>query len=299
MLVRRRAGRRGGLGRRRGLERGAGDGRTAPTPAEPCSARAWPAPWPSRPPPTAPRTASRSSAASASPGSTTRTSTSSGPWPPAPGRRRATSASLEHEVTALAAAGAPPRPRGRPPGRGRGARDEVRAVVAAGRRGADRPSGAALAEAGLITPHWPAPVGPGRLAPRAARHRRGAGRGRGAPARISAVGAWALPTLIAHGTAGAAGALGRPDAARRAQLVPALQRARRRLRPGRAHHDGPRASRAAGCSTARRCGRRWPAGRLGHLPGPHRPRRAQARGHHVLHGRHDSRRASTSGRCAS
>ena len=41
-----------------------------------------------------------------------------------------------------------------------------------------------------------------------------------------------------------------------------------------------------------------PRGRLGDLPGPHRPRRARAPGHHLLPGRHEQRRASTSGRCA-
>ena len=50
---------------------GGNDGRRAAV----TSAHASPAPWHSRPPPTAPSSASRSSAASASPGSTTRTST--------------------------------------------------------------------------------------------------------------------------------------------------------------------------------------------------------------------------------
>ena len=71
----------------------------------------------------------------------------------------------------------------------------------------------------------------------------------------------------------AAGALGPPDPARRDHLVPAVQRAGGRLRPGVAHHHRhPRRRRLA----PRRPegvdhdGRR---GRLGHLPGPHQPRR--------------------------
>ena len=45
----------------------------------------------------------------------------------------------------------------------------------------------------------------------------------------------------------------------RVGLVPAVQRAGRRFRPGRAHHPGPTATATAGSSPARRCGRARPA----------------------------------------
>ena len=76
---------------------------------------------------------------------------------------------------------------------------------------------------------------------------------------------------------GAAGTLPRPDAARRDHLVPAVQRARGRLTwprygPGRCGPTGLAPDWPEGVDVA---GSR---GGLGDLPGPHRPRRAQARG---------------------
>ena len=120
----------------------------------------------------------------------------------------------------------------------------------------------ALVDTGLLTPHWPVPWG------------RGAGPVEQlvideelAAAHVHrphlAVGAWALPTIIAHGTDGAAGALGRAHDAGRARVVPALQRARRGQRPRRPVHARPRATTGAGCSTGRRCGRRSPCAPTG------------------------------------
>ena len=48
------------------------------------------------------------------------------------------------------------------------------------------------------------------------------------------------------------------DAARRRDVVPAVQRARGRQRPGRAVRPGPCATATSGWSTARRCGPRTP-----------------------------------------
>jgi alkylation response protein AidB-like acyl-CoA dehydrogenase len=81
-----------------------------------------------------------------------------------------------------------------------GAREVVRAVAAAG---ADDPSGlaqrAALAEAGLISPHWPAPWGRGAspLEQLVIDEEMAAA---GVLRPHLAVGAWALPTIIAYGT---------------------------------------------------------------------------------------------------
>ena len=92
----------------------------------------------------------------------------------------------------------------------------------------------------------------------------------------------------AHGARhpGAAAALPGPAAVGRGVLVPAVLRARRRLRSGGARHPG-RARR-------RRVGRQRPEGvdleraarGLRHPRRAHRPRRAQARGPHLLHRRH-------------
>ena len=103
------------------------------------------------------------------------------------------------------------------------------------------------------------------------------------------------PTLLAHGTDEQKAALAAGDPHRRRDLVPAVQRARRGLRP-RVADDQGRARR-------RRLAALGPEGvdlvravrPLGHLPGPHRPRRAEAQGHLVSRRRHAGARAS---RCA-
>jgi len=109
---------------------------------------------------------------------------------------------LEHEVTALAVGGARRNLVADLPPEADALRDEIRALVsdvaAVGAAGGDQR--AALAGAGLIMPHWPPPWGRGaspleqlvideELAAAAV------------PRPHLAVGAWALPTLIAHGTA--------------------------------------------------------------------------------------------------
>ena len=144
-------GDRGRLGRRRRLRRVAASSSRSPLP--------WPGRSPSTPPSTTPRTASRCSAASGSPGSTTPTSTSGAPWRPGScsaaatawrlrlaeaaldGRRRATHIDLE--------------------GAGEQTRQAVREEVGriAALTGAARRT--ALADAGLLAPHYPPPYGRG------------------------------------------------------------------------------------------------------------------------------------------
>ena len=65
---------------------------------------------------------------------------------------------------------------------------------------------------------------------------------------------WAGPTLMYAGTDGAEGALALAAAQRRGVLVPAVQRARRRLGPGGADAPGPSVTATTRSSTGRRCG---------------------------------------------
>ena len=156
------------------------------------------------------------------------------------------------------------------------------------------PGARLLVDRGLVAPHWPAPWG------------RNAGAveqvvvdevlaAAGVQRPHLGIGAWVLPVLHRVRHAGPAGALGPSHAAGRALVVPALLRTGRGVGPGRAVDAG-------------RAGRRWlvadrpegldldgPPVPVGDLPGPDRPRRPQARRHHLLHRRHDvgrTRRAS-------
>jgi len=107
---------------------------------------------------------------------------------------------LEHDVAALALAGSRRNLGADLPPEAESLREEIHAVVAAVAAAGDADRRAAFAEAGLIMPHWPAPWGRGaspleqlvideELAAAAVQRPH------------LAVGAWALPTLIAHGTA--------------------------------------------------------------------------------------------------
>ena len=82
---------------------------------------------------------------------------------------------------------------------------------------------------------------------------------------------------------GADGALPAADRAQRGGVVPALQRAGRRLRPRLARDAGPSATATSGSSPARRCG---PRGRIcrdyGVLLARTDPDATEAQGHHVL-----------------
>ena len=103
----------------------------------------------------------------------------------------------------------------------------------------------ALADAGYLAPQWPKPWGRDAGAVeqlviddefRAAKVRR--------PGLM--VGGWALPPLMVYGTEEQQRALDPADAARRDRVVPALQRAGRRLGPRRRSRRAPSASTAAG-----------------------------------------------------
>jgi alkylation response protein AidB-like acyl-CoA dehydrogenase len=107
---------------------------------------------------------------------------------------------LEHEVAALAIAGARRNLAADLPAEAESVRDEIRAVVAEVAAAGDADQRAAVAEAGLIMPHWPAPWGRGAspLEQLVIDEELAAA---GVMRPHLAVGAWALPTLIAHGTA--------------------------------------------------------------------------------------------------
>ena len=95
----------------------------------------------------------------------------------------------------------------------------------------------ALVDAGLVVPHWPHPWGrDANAVEQVVIDQELAAAGVVRP--HIGVGAWALPVIIAHGTRGAAGAVGPPDPARRAQVVPALLGAGGRVRPGQPDHPG-------------------------------------------------------------
>ena len=158
-----------------------------------------------------------------------------------------------------------------------GGRPRPRRRPGDGRRRSRPPptAGAALADSGYLVPHWPRPHGRGRVAGRAVADRRGTRPGRRHSPRPR------------HRRLGAAddrqARLGRADravrrahAARRTRLVPAVQRARRRLGPRRPAH--PRRTRG------RRLAAHRPEGvdlagaqrRLGRVPRPDEPGRARS-----------------------
>ena len=158
--------------------------------------------------------------------------------------------------------------------------------------GADDPSGqaqrAALAEAGLITPHWPAPWGRGAspLEQLVIDEEMAAA---GVLRPHLAVGAWALPTIIAHGTEEQQERWVRPT------LLGQLNWCQLFSEPG-AGSDlaalSTKADRVEGgyvlngqkvwTSLAQTADFGICLARIG-------PRRAQARGHHLLHRRHARR----------
>ena len=236
-----------------------------PTPGTPAQAGCrpcWPGPSPSTPTSSAPRAASRSSAAWASPGSTTPTSTCGGPCRCASSSARARALRVE---ASRAAAGRQPAPaRARAP-RGRRARPGARSGAVVAEVAAAPDSGRAAPAAGRrpgCSPRTGPRRGAGGGARRAARHRRGARRPPHVHRPHLAVGAWALPTIIAHGTAEQQERWVGPTL--RGELVWCQLFSE----PG-AGSDlaalSTRATRAtaAGCSTARRCGRRSPCAPTG------------------------------------
>ena len=154
---------------------------------------------------------------------------------------------------------------------------------------------AKLVETGYVQPHWPKPWGLEAKAleqlvideefKRAKINRPSYG-----------ITAWNILTIIQHGTPRADRALGEADAHERARVVPAVQRAGRRL--------GRRRREDEGREGRRRVHRQRPEGvdvRCAVLPHgsrdrPHRPRRAEARRRH--HGGHRHAREGRRGASA-
>ena len=86
-------------------------------------------------------------------------------------------------------------------------------------------------------------------------------------------GTWlAAPTILAHGSDDLRERLLRPDPDRRADLVPAVQRARRRLGPGRPVHLRRPGRRQLGDQRAEGLEHQRAPRRPGHAAGPHRLR---------------------------
>jgi alkylation response protein AidB-like acyl-CoA dehydrogenase len=106
---------------------------------------------------------------------------------------------LDDEVAALAVAGARRNLASDLPDEAEALREEIRTVVAQVAATPAEQQRAAIAEAGLIMPHWPAPWGRGAspLEQLVIDEELAAA---GVARPHLAVGAWALPTLIAHGT---------------------------------------------------------------------------------------------------
>ncbi len=106
---------------------------------------------------------------------------------------------LEHEVADMAIAGARRNLAADLPSEAESLRAEIRAVVAQVAAADPGEQRVAFAEAGLIMPHWPAPWGRGASPlEQLVIDEELATAGLGRP--HLAVGAWALPTIIAHGT---------------------------------------------------------------------------------------------------
>ncbi len=129
---------------------------------------------------------------------------------------------------------------------------------------------AALVETGLLQPHWPPPWG--RSADpldQLVLDEELAAAGVFRP--HLAVGAWALPTIIAHGTPRAAGAVGASHAPRNRGVVPTLQRARRGFGPGGVEHAGRTGRGRVDPQRPKGVDVIGHAGRLRHLPRPFRP----------------------------
>ena len=222
-----------------------------------------------------PRTASRCSAGSASPGSTTPTSTSVGPsrcasCSAAPRRWR-------REVAAAALGGTRRHLTLDLPAEA----EALRAEVARRRRRDRRP-----AEGRSAGPRWPrpgcsCPTGrrPGAATPAPVEQlvidqelRRGTVRVPAPPGGRVGGARRSRPTALPSSRSGGSDRRSRGEIV----LVPALQRAGGRLRPRRAdHHRHPSRGRLA-AQRAEGVDHDGPGGRLGHLPGPHQPRRAQA-----------------------
>ena len=158
-----------------------------------------------------------------------------------------------------------------------------------------------------------APVGPRRRPDPPAHHRRGASAGPGcAGRRTRSASAGPGPTLAPRRHAGAAGPLPHAAAGRRGDLVPAVQRAGRRVRPGQPRHPRRARRRRVGGQRPEDLDLAGPVLPVRHPHRPHRPRRGEARrasrtssvpmdapGHRDPADHRDDRRSTCSTRCSS
>ena len=108
----------------------------------------------------------------------------------------------------------------------------------------------------------------------------------------------AAPTIAVHGTPEQIEQLRAADRHRPAGVVPAVQRARRGQRPRRPRLQGGEGRRRVDGQRPEGVDQRRPDRRHGHADRPHRSRRAQAPGHHLVRVRHAPAGRSRSGRCA-
>ena len=168
-------------------------------------------------------------------------------------------------------------------------RDDVRAFVTElegleGDAKRDR-----LIDSGYAMPHWPAPYGrDAKAIEQLVIEQEFAAAGVKRP-QLGITG-WVVLTMIQHGTAEQVSRWVRPALDGRRHLVPAVQRARRRLRRRRHHDQGhPRRRRVAG-QRAEGLDERRPRRLVRPGDDPHQPRRAEAPGHH-----HDGHRHARAG----
>ena len=138
------------------------------------------------------------------------------------------------------------------------------------------PTGRELAEAGYVAPHWPRPWGLDadpihQLIIDDELRRAGVRR----PSNQIGIG-WAGPDDRPRRHRGAEGALPLPAARGRGDLVPALQRARRRQRPRQPGHPGRARRRRVGRQRPEDLDVAGPALEVRHPHRPHRPRRRRS-----------------------
>ena len=132
----------------------------------------------------------------------------------------------------------------------------------------------ALAEAGLLAPHWPRPYGrDASPAEQLLIDQEMAAAGVERPDLV--IGWWAAPTILEHGSAGADRTVRTGHAARRADLVPAVQRARRGIRPGVAAHESGSRRRGLAAHRAEGMDVGGAQGAVGRVPGAHGPQRSE------------------------
>ena len=132
----------------------------------------------------------------------------------------------------------------------------------------------ALAEAGLLAPHWPRPYGrDASPAEQLLIDQELAAAGVERPDLV--IGWWAAPTILEHGSARADRTVRTGHAARRADLVSAVQRAGRGIRPGVAAHESRSRRRGLAAHRAEGMDVGGAQGAVGRVPGENGPQRCQ------------------------